>query len=96
MAFGYSVIFVISWIVKCLAGVVMVVSPTQTAWAACLFAQDKEGKVCPHNFRKLADYFHCQSYSARKSPHKKLVCCLLGLALDLQVNKACREMYCCP
>lgn len=69
-----------------------------TDWAACLVAEDKEGNVCPHNFRKLEDDYSCAPPygSTRDTPYKKRVCCLLGPVLDLQVNKACREMYCCP
>ena len=57
-----------------------------TDWAACLVAEDKEGNVCPHNFRKLEDDGSCKPSSYRLDPpFKKRVCCLLGPVLDLQV-----------
>ena len=65
-----------------------------TDWAACLVAEDKEGKVCPHNFRKLEDDTSCEPYGIRNPPYKKRVCCLLGPVLDLQVNKPAREICC--
>ncbi|XP_020600936.1 uncharacterized protein LOC110040087 [Orbicella faveolata] len=59
-----------------------------TDWAACLVAEDKEGNVCPHNFRKLEDDFSCEPSGSRNPPYKKRVCCLLGPVLDLQVKNS--------
>ena len=58
-----------------------------THWAACLVAEDEEGKVCPHNFLRLDDDLGCLPYGSRSpEPYKKRVCCLMGPVLDLKVN----------
>ena len=62
-------------------------------WAACLVAE--EGGVCPHNFKKLDSDGTCGPRSRKTPAWKDRVCCLLGPAFDLKVNKARRrEMYC--
>ncbi|XP_078372668.1 uncharacterized protein LOC144656312 [Oculina patagonica] len=59
-----------------------------THWAACLVAEDEEGKVCPHNFLRLEDDFGCAPYGSRSPPYKKRVCCLMGPVLDLKIKDA--------
>lgn len=64
-----------------------------THWAACLVAEDEEGKVCPHNFLRLEDDLGCSPYGSRTPPYKKRVCCLMGPVLDLKVNKICCRQF---
>ncbi|KAL9969708.1 hypothetical protein ACROYT_G021960 [Oculina patagonica] len=58
-----------------------------TPWAACLIAEDEEGKVCPHNFLRLDDDSGCRPGFSSTS-QKKRVCCLMKPVLDLKIKDA--------
>lgn len=56
-------------------------------WVVCFVVE--EGGVCFYDFKKFDDDYVCILYGSRIFVYKDCVCCLLGLIIDLKVNKLC-------